>query len=126
MISLDNFRDYPKLQQRITDVLNSLPLEVQSDFQNDPCFRISLDDYRHGRGRVVVLPDLNQTGSSRCVVLKPRLEKCSDAFAKYIIAHEFAHAFLHNGGWNQIKDVELAADALASHWGYAKQPYEHV
>jgi len=70
------------------------------------------------------MPDLGPEGTSRCVVLKPRLERCSEAFACYIIAHEFAHAHLHNGGWGEITDVELAADALAASWGWPKQPFE--
>ena len=40
--------------------------------------------------------------------------------AKYIIAHEFAHAFLRNGGWGEITDAEEAADALAASWGFHK------
>ena len=50
--------------------------------------------------------------ASRCVVLKPKLATCSEAFAWYVIAHEFAHAFLRNGGWGEIKDREEAADAV--------------
>jgi hypothetical protein len=54
------------------------------------------------------------------VVLRPKLERASESFAKYIIAHEFAHAFLRNGGWGKITDVEEAADALAASWGFYK------
>jgi hypothetical protein len=57
---------------------------------------------------------------SRCVVLKPRLADCSEAFACYVIAHEFAHAFLRNGGWDAITDPEEAADALAASWGFER------
>jgi len=64
------------------------------------------------------------SGSSRCVVLKPRLEKCSEKFCCYIIAHELAHAYLNNGGWGEITDREEAADALAASWGFEKAPYE--
>jgi len=52
------------------------------------------------------------------------LEKCSAAFVRYIVAHEFAHAWLRNGGWGEIADREEAADAVAASWGYAKVPYE--
>ncbi|MEM7783689.1 MAG: hypothetical protein AAF939_19190 [Planctomycetota bacterium] len=125
-LSLDSFRAYPNLDRRIREVFASLPDEVKDDFSTDTCFRVTLDDYQPGKGRVVVMPDLNPNGSSRCVVLKPRLERCSEGFSKYIIAHEFAHSFLHNGGWGEIVDPEAAADAMAAHWGYPKLPYEHV
>ena len=65
------------------------------------------------------MPDLGPDGSSRCVVLKPRLETSSEKFALYIIAHEFAHAYLRNGGCSQFDDREDAADALAARWGFA-------
>ena len=63
---------------------------------------------------------LGPDGYIRCVVLKPKLEKCSAEFARYIVAHELAHAWLHNGGWGEITDREEAADAVAANWGYAK------
>ena len=107
-------------------MLQSLPHNIQDDFLSDANFKISVDDCEPGKGRTVMMPDLGPNGTSRCVVLKPRLEKCSDKFACYIIAHEFAHAFLHNGGWGEINDPELAADALAESWGYEKQPFEWV
>lgn len=99
---------------------------MQQDFLADPFFRVAVDDCEPGQGRRVVMPLLSPVGTSRCVVLKPRLEKCSDKFACYIIAHEFAHAFLRNGGWGEIMDREDAADALAASWGYPKAAYEWV
>jgi hypothetical protein len=104
--------------------LAQLPVEVQQDFLTDPTFKISLDDCEPGRGRTVVMSALGPNGVSRCVVLKPRLETKSDAFACYIVAHELAHAWLHNGGWGEITDREEAADAVAASWGFAKVPYE--
>ena len=68
--------------------------------------------YRFGDARVAE--------GSRCVVLRPKLEVASESFANYVIAHEFAHAFLRNGGWGEITDVEEAADALAASWGFHK------
>ncbi len=112
--------------ERATKVLASLPADVQHDLLSDSFFRITLDDCEPGRGRTVVMAQLGPNGSSRCVVLKPRLEQCSEAFACYIIAHELAHAFLHNGGWGEITDREDAADALAAIWGFAKTPFEFV
>lgn len=104
-------------------MLGSLPHEVQQDFLTDAYFRVAVDDCEVGQGRKVVMPLLSPAGTSRCVVLKPRLELCSNEFACYIIAHEFAHAFLRNGGWGEISDREDAADALAAHWGYPKAAY---
>jgi len=54
------------------------------------------------------------------VVLKPRLSMCEEAFAHYVIAHEFAHAYLRNGPWGNIFDPEDAADALAASWGFPR------
>ena len=120
------FEHLPISRRRLLKVLNTLPDPVQQDFLNDPNFKISVDDCEPGKGRTVLMPDLGPSGTSRCVVLKPRLEKCSEAFACYIIAHELAHSFLHNGGWGEIKDPEEAADALALHWGFEKKPFEWV
>lgn len=105
-------------------MLAALPEDVQQDFLSDDCFRIAVDDCEPGRGRTVVMATLSPSGTSRCVVLKPRLENCSQAFACYIVAHEFAHAWLHNGGWGEITDREDAADAVAKSWGFPKVPYE--
>ncbi len=123
---LSEFDALPISQSRVEKVMRSLPDEVRDDLLNDPNFRISVDDCVPGKGRTVLMPDLGPKGTSRCVVLKPRLEKCSEAFACYIIAHEFAHAFLHNGGWQDITDPEEAADTLAASWGFDKQPFEWV
>ena len=110
-----------RLAELVLDVLCQLPREIQDDLLNDPHFRISVDDCEPGQGRVVRMPALNPNGSeSRCVVLKPRLAISRIEFAHYIIAHEFAHAFLRNGGWGEITDREQAADALAASWGFNK------
>jgi hypothetical protein len=49
-----------------------------------------------------------------------RLSVCEEAFAHYVIAHEFAHAYLRNGPWGNIFDPEDAADALAASWGFPR------
>ena len=120
------FGDFPVLTSRIESVLAALPAEVQQDFLQDPHFKVSLDDCEPGKGRTVMMPGLGPNGVSRCVVLKPRLDRTTSLFAKYIIAHEFAHAFLRNGGWGEISDAEEAADALAASWGFPKQPFEWI
>jgi len=113
------------LHRRLRVVLRALPREVQMDLLEDPGFRIALDDFVPGKGRSVWLASPTSPGNgSRSVVLKPRLADCSEAFAHYIIAHELAHAFLRNGGWNDTLDPEVAADKLASSWGFTKPNHD--
>lgn len=119
-----SFRAHPILARRIEHVLQTMPEEYRKDLLSDPSFLISLDDFTPGKGRTVMLAHPSTSGSSRCVVLKPRLEICSETFCCYIIAHELAHAWLNNGGWGTITDREEAADALAASWGFDKVPYE--
>lgn len=102
-------------------VLDALPNDVQRDFLDDPRFRVALEEYVPGQGWTLWMASPGPIGNgSRCVVLRPRLATCSEAFAFYVIAHEFAHAFLRNGGWGDITDVEEAADALAASWGFLR------
>ncbi|WP_339735174.1 hypothetical protein [uncultured Gimesia sp.] len=113
------FADYPLLQERVLSVLQVLPVNVQRDFLDDHRFGTAIDNYEHGKGWTLFLAAPGPIGEgSRLVVLRPKLEMASEAYAKYIIAHEFAHAFLRNGGWGEITDVEEAADALAASWGF--------
>ncbi len=102
-------------------VLQALPEIVQRDFLDDPRFRVELDNYVPGQGWTLWMAVPGPVGSgSRCVVLRPRLAESSEEFAHYVIAHEFAHAYLRNGGWGEITDVEEAADALAASWGFLR------
>jgi hypothetical protein len=104
-------------------VLLALPTDVQRDFVDDPRFRIALEHFVPGQGSTTWLDTPGPIGSgSRCVVLRPRLNDCAEAFACYVIAHELAHAYLRNGGWGDITDPEEAADALAAHWGFSRPP----
>jgi len=115
------FAELEPLRARVLAVLIALPAEVQRDFLEDPRFRVTLCNYVPGQGwnLWMEMPDPSGT-TSRCVVLRPKLAHLSQAFALYVIAHEFAHAFLRNGGWGAISDVEDAADALAASWGFAR------
>ncbi|MEM7474741.1 MAG: hypothetical protein AAF483_07090 [Planctomycetota bacterium] len=115
------FAEYGNLQDRIRRVLDSLPQEVLQDFFEDSTFDVRLEDFEPGQGSRMFMP-LPTTGThvSRCVVLRKKLDRAPEDFALYIIAHEFAHAFLRNGGWGEISDKEEAADALALSWGYKK------
>ncbi|MEO2014785.1 MAG: hypothetical protein ABGZ53_10480 [Fuerstiella sp.] len=113
------FAEYPVLQRRVLSVLQAIPSEVQRDFLEDPRFGVAIDNYEPGKGWSLWMPTPGLDGNStRCVVLRPKLNSATEQFANYVIAHEFAHAFLRNGGWGEITDVEEAADALAASWGF--------
>lgn len=118
---LQSFEQCQPLGQRVVCVLSALPSEVQQDFLTDACFTVMLDNYVLGEGSSVFMAlTKNSDVSSRTVVLRPRLSDCDEAFAHYVIAHEFAHAYLRNGPWGNIADPEEAADALAASWGYPR------
>jgi len=116
---LQAFESCPPLQQRVLLVLRALPREVQRDFLMDSCFSVLLDNYVPGEGSSVFMAVSEGSSiSSRSVVLRLRLSECEESFAHYVIAHEFAHAYLRNGPWGDITDPEHAADALAASWGF--------
>lgn len=127
---LQVFHQHQRLRQRVSHVLDALPGEVQDDFLSDPRFHISLDNYAPGLGSSVFLAVPGGAGEgSRNVVLRPRLSECSEAFAHYVIAHELAHAFLRNGPWGDITDIEHAANALAESWGFPRpdeRPWDFI
>jgi len=110
------------LASRTVVVMERLPEVVLADFLNDPGFRLALDDLVPGQGRSVWIARPRRGNGSRCVILKPRLADCPKDFAYYVIAHELAHAHLRNGGWGDLEDPELAADALAARWGFSRPP----
>ncbi len=119
---LNPFTEYPNLQRRVMHVLENLPIEVQQDFLEDDRFQVIADNYRPGVGWSFLMPAPGRVGDvSRCIVLRLKLADAAEQFALYVIAHEFAHAFLRNGGWGEITDVEEAADAMAASWGF-EQP----
>lgn len=118
---LEPFSQLEQLRVRVLTVLTRLPEDVQRDFLDDPRFRVTLENFVPGQGWSLWMATPGPVGAgSRCVVLRPRLAHSSEAFAHYVIAHEFAHAFLRNGGWGEITDVEEAADALAATWGFIR------
>lgn len=116
---LETFADLEPLHKRILVVLTTLPEEVRHELLEDPRFRIALDDFVPGEGRTVWLACPSPGGNGgRCVVLKSRLADCPKVIAHYVIGHELARAYLHNGGWGEIDDPEDTADALAASWGF--------
>jgi len=120
---LQDLEPWPGLHARTWAVLESLPAAVQRDFLDDPRFQITIDNYTPEAGWTLWMPVPGPPGEgSRCVVLRKRLEWCHAGFAAWVIAHEFAHAWLRNGPWGEISDVEEAADAVAAVWGYLRPP----
>ncbi|MEL6104605.1 MAG: hypothetical protein AAFU85_01155 [Planctomycetota bacterium] len=118
---LEPFEEQTVLRERVRAVLERLPTAVVEDFLGDESFHITLDNFVPGQGWSLwmAMPSANRSGS-RAVVLRKRLNDCNEDFALYVIAHEFAHAHLHNGGWREHTDPEDAADALAESWGFPK------
>src|SRR6266404_7164857 len=106
------------LAVRIVAVMERLPEAILKDFCNDPRFRLALDNYVPGQARTVWMASPLLGSGSRCVILKSLLADCPEDFAYYVIAHELAHAHLRNGGWGDLEDPEVAADALAMSWGF--------
>ncbi len=120
---LEDFADFPQLRARVMCVLQSLPETVKCDFIEDGSFRIALEDSTPGKGWKLFMACPSVGGMvSRCVVLRRKLEDTPEPFTDYVIAHEFAHAYLRNGGWGEITDIEEAADALAASWGFERPP----
>lgn len=117
------FAEHPVLQRRVLHVLKALPPHVQDDFLHDSRFRVEIDNYVPGQGWSFLMPAPGASGQgSRCVILRTKLADALEVFAHYVIAHEFAHAYLRNGGWGLITDNEEAADSLAASWGFARPP----
>ena len=117
------FYRHPELVEHTVRVLAALPGEVREDLMGDPDFLLNAVD-PHAPGPMVVrLGRVGPVGGgSRSVTLKTTLTAAGDEFAAYIIAHEFAHAFLRNVCGPPGADVEAEADALAARWGFPRPP----
>ncbi len=116
-----DFSECPPLGERVLHVLRSLPKPVQRDFLDDPRFTVTVEQYVPGRGWTVFMNVPGSLGSgSRSVVLRPKLAKLSEDFAYWVIAHEFAHAYLRHGDGGDTSDVEGDANALAAKWGFCR------
>ena len=108
------------LRPHVADVFVRLPDHVRDDFLGDPAF--VLCDYEPRAGAMTVVPvgPPRRNAAGRSVVLKRTLRRRPDAFIRYVIAHELAHAHLRNAGRWPGEDPERAADALAAEWGYPR------
>ncbi len=118
---LGHFNLHEFLHREVAGVLGTLPGHVRADFIDDPAF--TFFDYDPGPGLVMHVPvrlPRARGGSSRSVVLKRTLTRRPLPFVRWVIAHELAHAHLRNAGRFPGEDPELAADALASEWGFPR------
>jgi hypothetical protein len=117
----ERYIKHPALCQRIIAVLETLPNEVAQDLLNDGRFSMVVYDPKDGpqTNFHIHLPGIGDEGS-RMIAWKISLAEAPLDFANYVIAHEFAHAYLRNRGRTHDEDPEDAADALAAEWGYDK------
>ena len=117
---LTRFNLDAEIHTRAAEVLCALPSPVLDDLLRDPAF--SICDYEPGPGRSFTVPmSLGlPRRPGRAVVLKRTLRSRPRDFATWVIAHELAHAHLHNKGRFPGEDPEHAADALAAHWGFPR------
>jgi hypothetical protein len=113
--------EHPVLFDRILAVLKVLPNEVIHDLLSDPRFNMHVFDPNDGAHTnfYIASPGVGDAGS-RMIAWKISLAHAPADFANYVIAHEFAHAYLRNRGRTHDEDPEDAADALAAEWGYHK------
>lgn len=107
------------IRDHVAAVVASLPEVVTADFIDDPEF--VLCDFEPGANTVFHVP-LRFGGQKpgRSVVLKRTIKTRPVPFARWVIAHELAHAYLRNGGRSPNEDPEHAADSLAAEWGFPK------
>ena len=117
---LESFNLDLLLHAHIAEVVARLPVEVRDDLMTDPAFVLA--DYEPGAQRVTVVPVgfPGRGRPGRSVVLKRTLRLRPEAFVRWVIAHELAHAHLRNGGRWVDDDPEIAADSLAADWGFPK------
>jgi hypothetical protein len=109
------------LRVHVAHVLGSMPVGVREDFLGDPAFTLyEYDPMVNGGMAYVPVGVPTRRSPSRSVVLKRTLRRRPVDFVRWVIAHEFAHAHLRNGGRSPGEDPEFAADALASDWGFPR------
>ena len=114
------FRLVGPLHDHAAAVLAALPDPVRQNLSADP--PVTFCDYDPTPGQLLQVPvgQLSRAGPARSVVLKRTLQNRPEPFVRWLIAHELAHAYLHNGGRWPGDDPEAAADALAGEWGFPR------
>lgn len=116
---LDGFGLDAAIRALVAGVFTDLPQAVREEFLMDPSFRLC--DVEPGPAGTHIRVGAPARGlPARSVVLKRSLRRRSPAFARYVIAHELAHAHLRNRGRHPSEDPELAADSLAALWGHPR------
>lgn len=102
-------------------VVASLPAEVVDDLVGDPTFALSVYDPDRGGPVSVMLGRLQVAvgRGARSVSLRADLPGRLPAFARWVIAHEFAHAYLRNV-CRPVAQAEREADDLAEAWGFPR------
>jgi hypothetical protein len=108
------------IRDHVAAVLRDLPDAVRADLMDDPQFVMC--DYEPGPRATLHVPMkfAGDGGPARAVVLKRTLRGRPADFTRWIIAHEFAHAYLRHGGRWPHDDPEHAADSLAAAWGFPR------
>jgi hypothetical protein len=117
---LARFRLDAFLHAHVAGVLASVPEPVRTDLLDDPAFTLSDYEPVAGVAQPVLVRMTGRGRAGRSVVLKRTLRRRPESFVRYVIAHEFAHAYLRNAGRWPGDDPETAADALAAEWGFAR------
>jgi hypothetical protein len=117
---LTGFRLDGCLHGHVARVLASMPESVRADLLGDPAFLLSDYEPVTGLAQPVLVRMTGAGGAGRSVVLKRTLRRRPEPFVRYVIAHEFAHAYLRNEGRFPGDDPEHAADALAAEWGFPR------
>ncbi|HVT89846.1 MAG TPA: hypothetical protein VHD56_13410 [Tepidisphaeraceae bacterium] len=108
------------IRDHVAAVFANLPEEVRADLMGDPEFVVC--DFDPGPQVVFHVPmRFSSKGKpARSVVLKRTIKRRPIEFARWVIAHELAHAYLRHGGRWPNEDPELAADSLAAEWGFPR------
>ena len=108
------------LHDHVACVVARLPDRVRDDFVADPSFVMSDYEPQAGAAVHVRVGPPRRNAAARSVVLKRTLRRRPEAFVRYVIAHELAHAHLRNAGRFPGDDPEHAADELAAEWGFPR------
>jgi len=101
-------------------VVAMLPEPVRDDLMTDPSFIMHDYDPRDLAVTCIPVGVPSRGRPGRSVSLKRTLNGRPVEFVRWVIAHELAHAHLHNRGRFVDEDPEAAADSLAADWGFPR------